>query len=128
MALLSEYGLRRNLGRFLLDAFDGVLGAEPASEGERRDAFVSSNFLAGAFGVALWPLHWAVIGPVDFATGIAFFFLWTPLMLALYVRGGGELRYGEAASALCLGGFVTFAALLLGRLVFAGAAVAGRGA
>ena len=116
MALISEYGLRRNLGRFLLDAFDGILGAEPASEGERRDAFVSSNFMAGALGVALWPLHWAVVGPVDFATGIGFFFLWTPLVLALYVRSGGELRYGEAASALCLGGFVTFAALFTGGL------------
>jgi cell cycle sensor histidine kinase DivJ len=116
MALVTEYGFRRNLGRFLLDAFDGILGAEPACEGERRDAFVSSNFMAGAVGVALWPLHWAVVGPVDFATGTAFFFLWTPLILALSVRFGWELRYAEMASALCLGGFVIFAALFTGGL------------
>jgi two-component system, cell cycle sensor histidine kinase DivJ len=116
MALINEYGVRRNMARFLLDAFDGVLGAEPASEGERRDAFVSANFMAGAVGVALWPLHWAVVGPVDFATGTAFFFLWAPLLLALSVRLGWELRHAEAASALCLGGFVIFAALYTGGL------------
>src|SRR6185295_7037193 len=64
-----------------------------------------------------WPVHWALFGPVDFATGTAFFFLWTPLALALYVRGGGELRHGEAGSAFCLSGFVTFSALFSGGLI-----------
>jgi hypothetical protein len=65
-----------DLGTFLLDAFDGVLGAEPAGEVERRDAFVSANLMAGMLGVALWPVHWAVWGPVDFATGIANYVAW----------------------------------------------------
>ena len=109
-------GMRRAVANFLLDAFDGVLGADPASEAERRQAFVSANLMAGAVGVVLWPLHWALIGPVDFATGIAFFFLWVPLFLGLWVCNGGDLALGEEGSALCLGGFVTFAALYTGGL------------
>ena len=116
MALGNEFGLRRNLGNFLLDAFDGVLGAEPAGETERQDAFISANLMAGAFGMGLWLLHFAVIGPVDFPTMLGFVFLWVPLALAAYVRGGGDLRQGEAGSAFCLAGFVTFAALFTGGL------------
>jgi len=112
-----QYGLRRSVAAFLLDAFDGVLGAEPAGERERRDAFVSANLLAGAVGIVLWPLHWALVGPVDFLTGMAFFFLWTPLILGLLVKTEQmDLAQGEAGSAFVLGGFVTFAALFTGGL------------
>ncbi len=116
MALGNAFSLRQNLGNFLLDAFDGVLGAEPSGEVERRDAFVSANVMAGVCGLALWLLHFAVIGPVDFVTMVGFVFLWTPFVFALYVRGGGELRHGEAGSAFCLSGFVTYAAVLSGGL------------
>ena len=112
-------GLRRMAGDFLLDAFDGVLGAEAASEGERRRAFVSANLMAGGIGLALWPLHWALFGYVDFATMLAFLFLWMPLPLGLWVRNGGDLARGEAISALCLAGFVTFAAIYTGGLASA---------
>jgi two-component system, cell cycle sensor histidine kinase DivJ len=115
--MASEYGLRRSAAAFLLDAFDGVLGAEPAGARERRDAFVSANLLAGAVGIVLWPLHWALVGPVDFLTGSVFFFLWTPLVLGLLVKSEQiDLSRGEAASAFVLGGFVTFAALFTGGL------------
>jgi two-component system, cell cycle sensor histidine kinase DivJ len=113
---MGGQSVRSAVANFLLDAFDGVLGAEPASDQERRQAFVSANLMAGAVGVALWPLHWALFGPVDFATGMAFFFLWTPLALGLWVKGGGDLAHGEAGSAFCLGGFVTFAAIYTGGL------------
>jgi len=112
-------GLRKSVGDFLLDAFDGVLGAEPAGEAERRDAFVAANLMAGGIGLALWPLHWALFGLVDFATMLAFLFLWTPLPLGLWVKGGGDLARGEAVSALCLAGFVTFAAIYTGGLASA---------
>ena len=52
--------MRKAVANFLLDAFDGVLGAEPAGEAERRQAFVSANLMAGAVGIVLWPLHWAL--------------------------------------------------------------------
>src|SRR5262249_175603 len=105
-----------DLGNFLLDAFDGVLGAEPQGEAERRDAVVCGNVMAGACSAVLWLLHYALIGPVDFVTMVAFVFLASPLVLAAWVRGGGELRHGEAGSAFCLSGFVTFAALFSGGL------------
>jgi len=112
-------GLRRSVGDFLLDAFDGVLGAEPAGEAERRRSFVSANLMAGGIGLALWPLHWAVFGLVDFATMLAFLFLWMPLPLGLWVKSGGDLARGEGLSALCLAGFVTFAAVYTGGLASA---------
>src|SRR5262245_37267547 len=95
----TALGLRRRTADFLLNAFDWVLGVDPAGEHERRDAFISANLMAGLMGLALWPLHWAFVGPVGFAAGIALFFLWAPLALGLYVRGGGALRHAEAGSA-----------------------------
>jgi cell cycle sensor histidine kinase DivJ len=112
-------GLRKSVGDFLLDAFDGVLGAEPAGEAERRHAFVSANLMAGGFGLALWPLHWAMFGLVDFATMLAFLFLWMPLPLGLWVKSGGDLARGEGLSALCLAGFITFAAIYSGGIASA---------
>ncbi|MCE9521958.1 MAG: PAS domain-containing sensor histidine kinase [Alphaproteobacteria bacterium] len=117
MALVSGFNMRRNLGNFLLDAFDGVLGADPAGESERRDAFISANIMAGVCGLGLWLLHFAVIGPVDFSTTLGFLFLWAPLALAVYVQSGGSLEQAESGSALCLGGFVVYAALFSGGLM-----------
>ncbi len=112
-----ESSLRSILANFLLDAFDGVLGAEPAGEAERREAFVSANLMAGAIGVALWPLHWALIGPVDAVSGTAIFFLMVPLFLAIWVKAwDGDLPLAETCSALCLAAFVGFIALVTGGL------------
>ena len=115
--MAAEYGLRSILANFLLDAFDGVLGAEPAGEAERRQAFVSANLMAGAIGLALWPLHWALIGPVDAVSGIAIFFLMVPLFLAVWVKAfDGDLGKAETGSALCLAAFVSFIALVTGGM------------
>ncbi|MBP6012640.1 MAG: PAS domain S-box protein [Alphaproteobacteria bacterium] len=109
--------MRSILANFLLDAFDGVLGAEPAGEAERREAFVSANLMAGTIGVALWPLHWALIGPVDAVSGVAIFFLMVPLFLAIWVKAwDGDLARAETCSALCLAAFVGFIALVTGGL------------
>jgi len=113
---MAVFGWRQRAAAFVLDAFDGVLGAEPAAKAERRGAFASANLVAGGIGVSLWPLHWIFIGPVDSLTGLAFFFLWTPLALGLYVKGGGELEHAEVGSAVALAAFVTFVALLTGGL------------
>ncbi len=111
--------MRSAVANFLLDAFDGVLGVEPASAVERRRTFVSANLMAGAVGIVLWPLHWALLGPVDVASGLAIFFLWAPFFLGLWVHNGGDLAKAEAVSALCLAAFVTFAALYTGGLASA---------
>ncbi len=117
--MAPEFSVRRSIAEFLLDAFDGVLGAEPAGEAQRRATFVSANLMAGGVGLVLWPLHWAFVGPVGFATGTLFFFLWVPLVLGLWVKNGGDLAKGETASAVCLAGFVSFAALFTGGLASA---------
>ena len=116
--MAAEYSLRSVLANFLLDAFDGVLGAEPAGEAERREAFVSANFLAGGIGLALWPLHWALIGPVGAVSGLAIFFLMMPLFLAVWVKAfEGDLARAETFSSLCLATFVSFIALVTGGLL-----------
>lgn len=108
--------LTNSVGNFLLDAFDGVLGSEAANRAARRDSFISANLLAGSIGVIAWPLHWALIGPADFATTCAFMFLWAPLFIGMAVRMGWPLEEGQAASAACLCGFVTVLALVTGGI------------
>ena len=111
------HSLRSILANFLLDAFDGVLGTEPEGEAGRREAFVSANLMAGGIGLALWPLHWALIGPVDAVSGIAIFFLMVPLFLAVWVKAfDGDLSQAETGSALCLAAFVSFIALVTGGM------------
>lgn len=110
----SVFRLAKSAGSFLLDAFDGVLGSEPDSTAARREAFISANLLAGAIGVAAWPLHWLLIGPVDTAMLGVFVFMWSPLFIGLAVKLGWELEMGQAASAWCLSGFVTCVALISG--------------
>ena len=115
--MAQESSLRSILANFLLDAFDGVLGAEPVGEAERRDAFVSANLMAGGIGLLLWPLHWALIGPVDVVSGTAIFFLMVPLLLAVWVRAfEGDLSQAEMGSAVCLAAFVGFIALVTGGM------------
>ena len=115
--MTSPYNFRRFWADFLLDAFDGVLGSEPEGEAGRVKAFVSANLLAGGMGVALWPLYFAFVGPVDAATAFAFLFLWMPLGIALGVRAEAiSLEQGQMASALALGGFVSLAGVYTGGL------------
>ncbi len=115
--MASPYNFRRFWADFLLDAFDGVLGSEPETETGRKQAFVSANLLAGGMGVALWPLYFAFVGPVDAATAAAFLFLWAPLGIALLVRSETlSLEQGQMGSALALGGFVSLAAIYTGGL------------
>ncbi len=112
----KAYSVRKTVSDFLLDAFDGVLGAEPLSRHERRESFISSNMLAGSIGVVLWLLHWIFLGEPDAATWVFFAFLWVPFFLGLLVKGGGDLEVGEAGSALCLGSFVIFTAVFTGGM------------
>lgn len=112
----KQVGAASSVTRFLLDAFDGVLGSEGHGPEARRASFVSANMLAGVMGLVAWPLHWAVWGPVDFLTTCAFLCLWAPLFIGLGVRLGWSLEDGQAASAFCLCGFVTIVALLTGGI------------
>ncbi len=114
MSQVRAFGVRRSVANFLLDAFDGVLGSEANSDRERRQSFISANMLAGVVGVVLWLMHWVVLGPVDFVTGVFLFFLWVPLFLGVWVQNGGALETGEAGSALCLGAFIVFTAAFTG--------------
>ena len=99
---------------FLLDAFDGVLGSEASSERARRETFISANMLAGILGVAAWPLHWILVGPIDLPLLGAFALMWAPLFIGLAVRLGWSLESGQTVSAWCLCGFVTCLALVSG--------------
>ncbi len=115
--MASPYNFRRFWANFLLDAFDGVLGSEPEGEAGRRQSFVSANLLAGGMGVALWPLYFAFVGPVDAATAAGFMFLWAPLGIAILVKSETiSLEQGQMASAIALSGFVSLLAIYTGGL------------
>jgi two-component system, cell cycle sensor histidine kinase DivJ len=115
--MASPYNFRRFWADFLLDAFDGVLGSEPETEAGRRQSFVSANLLAGGMGVALWPLYFAFVGPVDAATAAGFLFLWAPLGIALLLKSETlSLAQGQMASAIVLAGFVSLVAIYTGGL------------
>ena len=114
MSQVRAFGVRKSVADFLLDAFDGVLGSETNSDRQRRQSFISANMLAGIIGVALWLMHWLLLGPVDFVTGVFLVFFWVPLFLGVWVQNGGALETGETGSALCLGGFSIFTAAFIG--------------
>lgn len=114
MAFGNLAGTTTSISKFLLDAFDGVLGSEGESLQARRASFISANMLAGLIGLVCWPLHWILFGPTDFLVTCAFLFLWAPLFIGLAVQLGGSLEDGQAASAFSLCGFVTAIALLTG--------------
>ena len=114
MSSAKQAGMSSSVAKFLLDAFDGVLGSEEHSPEARRASFISANMFAGVIGLVAWPLHWAVWGPVDFAMTCAFMFLWAPLFIGLAVRLGWPLEDGQAASAFCLCGFVALVAIMTG--------------
>jgi cell cycle sensor histidine kinase DivJ len=112
----TQAGAAKSIGRFFLDAFDGILGSEGDSPAARRSSFVSAHMLAGGLGLAAWPIYWALFGPADIAVTCAFVFLWAPLFIGLAVQSGWSLEDGQAASALCLCGFVTAVAIVSGGL------------
>ena len=112
----TQAGAANSIGRFLLDAFDGILGSEGDSLTARRASFVSAHMLAGGLGLLAWPIYWALFGPADVAMTCAFVFLWAPLFIGLAVQSGWSLEDGQAASALCLCGFVTAIAVVSGGL------------
>jgi cell cycle sensor histidine kinase DivJ len=114
MAFGYQTGADNSVGKFLLDAFDGVLGSEGETPQARRASFISANMLAGGIGLVCWPLHWVFLGPTDFLVTCAFVFLWAPLFIGLAVRLGWSLEDGQSASAFSLCGFVTAIALLTG--------------
>lgn len=114
MSSAMKAGAASSVAKFLLDAFDGVLGSEGQGAEARKASFVSANLFAGVIGLLAWPLHWAVWGPVDFAMTCAFLFLWAPLFIGLAVRLGWPLEDGQAASAFCLCGFITVLAIMTG--------------
>ena len=114
MAFGNLAGTTTSISKFLLDAFDGVLGSEGECPQARRASFISANMLAGLIGLVCWPLHWILLGPTDFLVTCAFLFLWAPLFIGLAVHLGWSLEDGQAASAFSLCGFVTAIALLTG--------------
>ena len=106
------------LDTFLTEAFDGVFGREFARGESRRKAFAAAHALAGCVGLALWVLHWTLIGPIDAATGVAFFWLLMPWALWFYVdQMDGNLATAEIGSAFCLSGLVIYSAAFTGGLM-----------
>jgi len=106
------------LDTFLTEALDGVFGREFARGESRRKAFAAAHALAGCVGLALWVLHWTLIGPIDAATGVAFFWLLMPWALWFYVdQMDGNLATAEIGSAFCLSGLVIYIAAFTGGLM-----------
>ncbi len=104
------------LNGFIADAVAGIFGRMAGSAQDRRASFAAAHVLAGSVGVALWVLQWAIVGPVDAVTGIAFFWLLMPLALWIYVELDGDLAAAEAGSAFCLSGLVVYVAAFTGGL------------
>ena len=104
------------LNGFIADAIAGIFGKMAGSQQDRRASFAAAHVLAGSVGVALWVLQWAVVGPVDAVTGLAFFWLLMPLALWVYLEVNGDLGAAEAGSAFCLSGLVVYVAAFSGGL------------
>src|SRR5882672_487004 len=113
----SQLAAAPRMTGFLADAFAGVLGKELASLGDRRAAFAAAHILAGSVGLALWVLHWALIGPIDAVAGIGFFWLLMPWVIWILLdMFDVDLSVAEAGSAFCLSGLVIYIAAFTGGL------------
>ncbi len=104
------------LNGFIADALAGIFGRASGEAKDRRASFAAAHVVAGSVGVVLWILQWAIVGPVDAVTGIAFFWLLMPLVLWMYVELEGDLATAEAGSAFCLSGLVVYVAAFTGGL------------
>ncbi len=80
----------------------------------RHQSFIASHLIGGFLALAVFPVYLAVMGQPTLLTGVAFAWLMSPILIAVFLSRTGSLGFSHLISAVNLTGLVTFAAGITG--------------
>lgn len=83
-------------------------------ECSRHQAFITSHLVGGFTALAVFPVYLASIGQPTLLTAIAFTWLMTPILIAIFLSKTGRIGAAHLISAINLAGVITIAAGLTG--------------
>lgn len=80
----------------------------------RHQSFITSHLVGGLLALAVFPVYLALIGQPSVLLAIAFSWLISPILIAVFLSRTGQLSVAHLISAVSLAGLVTFAAGITG--------------
>ncbi len=101
-----------------LSAYFGSLVHESAQDkpltAARHKSFITSHLLGGLLAVVVFPVYLASVGQPSILSAIAFAWLMSPILVAVFLSRTGRLGLAHLISAANLTGLVVFAATMTG--------------
>jgi len=82
----------------------------------RHQSFITSHLIGGFLALAVFPVYLALIGQPSVLSAVAFSWLISPILIAVFLSRTGRLGLAHLISAASLTGLVTFAAGLTGGI------------
>lgn len=82
----------------------------------RHQSFIASHMIGGFLALVIFPVYLAAIGQPSLLSGVAFAWLISPILIAVYLSRSGQLEHAHLISAVNLTGLVTFAASITGGM------------
>lgn len=82
----------------------------------RHQSFIASHMTGGFLALVIFPVYLAAIGQPSLLSGVAFAWLISPILIAVYLSKTGRLEHAHLISAANLTGLVTFAASITGGM------------
>lgn len=82
----------------------------------RHQSFITSHLIGGLLAVAVFPVYLATIGQPSVLSAVAFAWLMSPVLSAVFLSKTGHLGLAHLISAANLTGLVTFAAAITGGI------------
>jgi len=82
----------------------------------RHQTFITSHLVGGFTALAVFPIYLATIGQPTLLTAIAFTWLMTPVLIAVFLSKTGRIGAAHLISAMNLAGVITIAAGLTGGI------------
>ncbi len=80
----------------------------------RHKSFITSHLLGGLLALVVFPVYLASVGQPSLFSAIAFAWLMTPILVAVFLSWTGRLGLAHLISAVNLTGLVVFAAAVTG--------------
>lgn len=85
-------------------------------EASRQQSFLATHLLGGVVALCIFPIYLVLVGKPSFLGAIAFLWFLSPIGVAVYLSGTGNLSRAHLISAASLAGLVTYAAWLTGGI------------
>ncbi len=93
---------------------DSVRGNALAAS--RHQSFITSHLIGGFIALAVFPVYLALIGQPSVLSAVAFSWMISPILIAVFLSRTGRLGFAHLISAVSLAGLVTFAAGITGGI------------